>query len=128
VEIRAGAGSSYRLAYPLNGFRSYLIAVCAVLASVYYGYLPADFGYTQFLPLLSACVVVSFVLSIYCYAYSFYYSEERVADGGNSGCVYTDYFYSDSIRYVAVLFLSLSFSLSIYLSCTHTHTHMYAAA
>lgn len=80
-----------KLKYKFNGLNAYLLSLALYAATVYFGWLPVTFVYDEFIPLLSAAVVFSFVLSVYLYV-SAVSGDKLLAEGGNSGSAIYDFF------------------------------------
>ncbi|KAL4441297.1 hypothetical protein ABPG77_011534 [Micractinium sp. CCAP 211/92] len=81
-----------RLNYKLNGLQNYVISLAAVL---YFGFyrrsLPLGWVYDNYVPLITASIIFSGVLSLYLYASSFA-KGALLAKGGNTGYRLYDFF------------------------------------
>ncbi|XP_071963096.1 delta(14)-sterol reductase TM7SF2-like [Antedon mediterranea] len=80
-----------RLSYRLNGFLAFFLSICAFAGLVYKGY-PVTKVYDKFLPLMTASIIFSFVMSSLLYIRAKFVANSQLAPGGNSHCTIYDWF------------------------------------
>ncbi|XP_033103942.1 delta(14)-sterol reductase TM7SF2-like [Anneissia japonica] len=80
-----------RLQYRLNGFFAFFVSV-AVFFGLYHKGYSVTVVYNKFLPLMTASILFSFVMSVLLYIKSMFVPNNQLAPGGNSHCTIYDFF------------------------------------
>lgn len=107
--VDLGDKNHTRLLYRINAFRCLIVTLIVLAGLVKFGVIKATFGYDNFVQLLTASIIFSFLLSIYLYVYSIITAPHsqsdadtpvhlKLSDNGRSGFLPYDFWMGRSLN------------------------------